>query len=428
MPELVIYLVDSKSNSGFKPGKREIIKRYIIIQMKKNLKPETLITHYAEEREKYEGAVVPPIFQNTLFTFESWEAIDAAFDDRVNTPIYSRGKNPSVSIVEQKIAKLAGGEKARLFASGMAAITAAVMHFLNAGDHVIAINNIYGPANNLLSVYLKKKMAIETTFVSGNSIEEYKAAIRPNTKLIYLESPSSAVFSIQDITAITKLARSRNIKTIIDNTWASPIFQKPLVMGVDLEIHSCSKYIGGHSDVIAGVVIGNTKEMDSISVNEFELLGSKIAPIEAWLIMRSLRTLPIRMKAHEESAIKVARFLESHEKIESVSYPGLKSFGQHKLAKKQMTGFSGLMAFKLKTSDLPKIKRFFNSLELFKIGVSWGGHESLIYAPAISYLKEMNEVQFVALGISLGDMRISVGLEDAGDLIDDLTQALATIK
>jgi cystathionine beta-lyase/cystathionine gamma-synthase len=395
--------------------------------MKKKLKPETLISHFGEEREKYEGAVVPPIFQNTLFTFESWEAIDAAFDDRVNTPIYSRGKNPSVSIVEQKIAKLAGGEKARLFASGMAAITAAVMHFLNAGDHVIAINNIYGPANNLLSVYLKKKMAIETTFVSGNTVEEFRAAIKPNTKLIYLESPSSAVFSIQDIAAITELARSQNIKTVIDNTWASPVFQKPLAMGVDLEVHSCSKYIGGHSDVIAGVVIGNTDEMDSISVNEFELLGGKIAPIEAWLLMRSLRTLPIRMKAHEENAMQVARFLESHEKIESVSYPGLESFGQYELAKKQMTGFSGLMAFKLKTSDLQKIKRFFNSLGLFKIGVSWGGHESLIYAPAISYLKELSETQFEALGISLGDMRISVGLEDAGDLIDDLTQALGTI-
>jgi cystathionine beta-lyase/cystathionine gamma-synthase len=395
--------------------------------MKKKLKPETLISHFGEEREKYEGAVVPPIFQNTLFTFESWEAIDAAFDDRVNTPIYSRGKNPSVSIVEQKIAKLAGGEKARLFASGMAAITAAVMHFLNAGDHVIAINNIYGPANNLLSVYLKKKMAIETTFVSGNTVEEFRGAIKPNTKLIYLESPSSAVFSIQDIAAITELARSQNIKTVIDNTWASPVFQKPLAMDVDLEVHSCSKYIGGHSDVIAGVVIGNTDEMDSISVNEFELLGGKIAPIEAWLLMRSLRTLPIRMKAHEENAMQVARFLESHEKIESVSYPGLESFGQYELAKKQMTGFSGLMAFKLKTSDLQKIKRFFNSLGLFKIGVSWGGHESLIYAPAISYLKELSETQFEALGISLGDMRISVGLEDAGDLIDDLTQALGTI-
>ncbi|MBT6005946.1 MAG: aminotransferase class I/II-fold pyridoxal phosphate-dependent enzyme, partial [Prolixibacteraceae bacterium] len=305
---------------------------------------------------------------------------------------------------------------------------AAVMHFLDAGDHAIAIKNIYGPANNLISVYLKKKMGIETTFVSGNDLDEYKNAIRPNTKLFYLESPSTAIFNIQDIESICKLARSKEIKTIIDNTWASPIFQKPLKMGVDLEIHSCSKYIGGHSDVVAGLVIGNAKDIDSISVNEFELLGGKTAPLDAWLLMRSLRTLPIRMKAHQENAIKVAQFLESHPKIETVNYPGLKSFPQHELAKKQMTGFSGLMAFKLKTSNLSQIKTFFNSLKIFKIGVSWGGHESLVYAPAISYLKELSPEQFNGLGISLGDMRISVGLEDAGDLIDDLEQALETIS
>ncbi|NQU51150.1 MAG: aminotransferase class I/II-fold pyridoxal phosphate-dependent enzyme [Bacteroidetes bacterium] len=396
--------------------------------MKKEWKIETKISHYAEERGNYEGAVVPPIFQNSLFTFENWDAIDAAFDDRINTSIYSRGRNPGVNIVEQKLAMISGGEKARLFASGMAAITAAVMHFLNAGDHVIAIKNIYGPANNLITVYLKKKMEIETTFVSGNSIDEYKAAIRPNTKLIYLESPSTAIFSIQNIESICKLARLKNIKTIIDNTWASPIFQKPLNMGVDLEVHSCSKYIGGHSDVVAGLVIGNAVDIDSISVNEFELLGGKTAPIDAWLLMRSLRTLPIRMKAHQESSIKVAEYLESHPKVETVNYPGLKSFPQHELAKKQMTGFSGLMAFKLKTTDLSQIKIFFNSLEIFKIGVSWGGHESLVYAPAISYLKELSPEQFAGLGISLGDMRISVGLEDADDLISDLEQALKTIN
>lgn len=396
--------------------------------MKKEWNPETILAHFAEDRENYEGAVVPPIFQNTLFTFENWDAIDAAFDDKINTSIYSRGRNPGVNIVEQKLAKLAGGEKARLFASGMAAITAAIMHFLSATDHVIAIKNIYGPANNLLSVYLKKKMEIETTFVSGNNLNEFKEAIRTNTKLIYLESPSSAIFSIQDIENICKLARSKNIKTIIDNTWASPIFQKPLKMGVDLEIHSCSKYIGGHSDVIAGLVIGSSKNIDSIAVNEFELLGSKIAPIEAWLLMRSLRTLPIRMKAHQENAIKIATFLKSHSKVGTVNYPGLKSFPQHNLAKRQMTGFSGLMSFKLNTSDLLQIKTFVNSLKIFKIGVSWGGHESLVYAPAISYLKELNPVQFKGLGISLGDMRISVGLENADDLINDLKQALNTIK
>lgn len=198
-------------------------------------------------------------------------------------------------------------------------------------------------------------------------------------------------------------------------------------MGVDLEIHSCSKYIGGHSDVIAGLVIGNAKDIDSISVNEFELLGGKIAPIEAWLIMRSLRTLPIRMKAHQEHAMKVAEYLEHHPEVQTVNYPGLKSFPQYELAKKQMSGYSSLMSFKLKTTKLEQIKSFFNSLELFKIGVSWGGHESLIYAPAISYLKELSPEQFEALGISLGDMRISVGLENADDLIADLEQALNKI-
>lgn len=243
-----------------------------------------------------------------------------------------------------------------------------------------------------------------------------------------MESPSSAIFSIQDIESICKLAQSKEIKTIIDNTWVSPIFQNPLKMGVDLEVHSCSKYIGSHSDVIAGLVIGKAKDMDSISVNEFELLGGKIAPIEAWLLMRSLQTLPIRMEAHQENAMKVAEYLESHPKVETVNYPGLKNFPQHQLAKKQMTGFSALMSFKLKTSDLSQIKTFFNCLEIFKIGVSWGGHESLVYAPAISYLKELSPEQFEGPGISLGNMRISVGLENADDLINDLEQALNTIS
>lgn len=271
-------------------------------------------------------------------------------------------------------------------------------------------------------------MGVETTFVSGIDVEEFRNAIKPNTKLIYLESPSSAIFSIQDIKSVCTLAKSRDIKTIIDNTWASPVFQKPLEMGVDLEIHSCSKYIGGHSDVVAGLIISSAKEIDSIIVNEFELLGGKIAPIEAWLLMRSLRTLPLRMKAHQKNAMKVAEFLETHSKIEVVNYPGLKSFPQYQLAKQQMSGFSGLLSFKLKISDLSQIKTFFNSLQIFKIGVSWGGHESLIYAPAISYLKELSPEQFDRLGISLGDMRISVGLENADDLIEDLSQALNTIK
>ncbi|MCB0653800.1 MAG: aminotransferase class I/II-fold pyridoxal phosphate-dependent enzyme [Saprospiraceae bacterium] len=388
---------------------------------------ETLLSHYAEDRERYRGAVVPPIFQNSLFTHPDWESIDAAFDDRVDSLIYSRGHNPTVRMVEQKLAAISGAERALLFPSGMAAISAVVMHCLEKDAHVITIKNIYGPANNLLNTYLPDKMGIEVTQVSGEMVEEFEQAIRPNTRLIYLESPSSAVFSLQDIRAVAALAKKHGIKTAIDNSWASPMFQRPLEMGIDLEIHSISKYIGGHSDLVGGCVMGSEKDIKDIFVREFELLGAKTAPFEAWLVLRSLRTLPIRMRQHQENAMAVAAFLENHPKIALVRYPGLESFPQRDLALKQMSGFTGLMGFRLATENLEQIKAFFNSLEIFRIGVSWGGHESLIYAPAISYLKELKPEQFEAMGISLGDMRISVGLEHKEDLIADLEQALGRV-
>ena len=396
--------------------------------MKQEHKIETILSHYAEDRESNNGAVVPPIYQNSLFTFKDWDAIDKAFDDPVNNCIYTRGRNPSVAMVEAKIAKIAGGEKAKLFSSGMGAISSAIMHHVKAGDHVITINNIYGPTNNFFNKYLREKLNLDITFVSGESVEEIKDSIRDNTTLIYLESPATAVYTLQDINAITTLAKKHNIHTIIDNTWATPIFQKTLNMGIDLEVHSCSKYLSGHSDVVAGVVIGKAKDIDEIFLNEHALFGAKLAPFEAWLIMRSLRTLPIRMKQHQESAMQVATFLENHPKIKQVLYPGLKSFPQYELGRKQMTGYTGLLSFIIDSENLDDIKTFFNNLELFKIGVSWGGHESLIFAPAIGYLKELPPEQFKAMGISLGTMRISVGLEDCDDLIQDLTQALEYVK
>nr|WKN34656.1 aminotransferase class I/II-fold pyridoxal phosphate-dependent enzyme [Tunicatimonas sp. TK19036] len=395
--------------------------------MNKDLSLETLLMHFGEDRSAYEGAVVPPMFQNSLFTFESWEAIDEAYEDRTNHFIYSRGKNPTVQIAERKLALLAGAEKAQLFPSGMGAISAAILHCLNAGDHVIAIKNIYGPTNNLLTKYLKQKMGIEVTYVLGDKVEDFEAAIQDRTRLIYLESPSSAVFSLQDLEAVAALARARNIRTIIDNTWATPILQPALSMGIDLEVHSCSKYIGGHSDIIAGVVMGKAVDIDAIATREYEWLGAKTAPFEAWLILRSLRTLPIRLRQHQENGMKVAQFLDAHPKIKLVRYPGLESFPQYALGQKQMKGYTGLMSFQLATEDLDKIKTFVNSLKVFKIGVSWGGHESLIYAPAISYLKELSPEQFGAMGISLGDMRISVGLENVDDLINDMEAALEKI-
>lgn len=385
---------------------------------------ETNLMHYGEDRASNKGAVVPPIFQNSLFTFKDWEAIDEAFENRADRFIYSRGKNPNVKMVEAKIAQLARGERAQLFPSGMAAISACCLHYLNPSDHVITIKNLYGPASNLLNNYLSKKMNISTTFVDGKSVEDFRNAIRKNTKLIYLESPSSAVFSLQDIVAVAELAQNAGIKTMIDNSWATPIFQKPLEMGIDLEVHSCSKYLGGHSDLVGGVVIGKTRDIDEIFANEYELLGAKTAPMEAWLLMRSLRTLPVRMARHQKNAFAVANFLNEHPTITSVRYPGLPTFPQYSLGQKQMSGYTGLLSFQLNTNELKKIKTFVNSLQYFQLGVSWGGHESLVYVPAISYLKELSEAQFKATGLSLGDIRISVGLEHSDDLIHDIEQAL----
>ncbi|MGH1362810.1 MAG: trans-sulfuration enzyme family protein [Calditrichia bacterium] len=388
---------------------------------------ETRLVHYKEYRQQSKGAVVAPIYQNSLFTFEDWEAIDTAFDDRDNSNIYTRVRNPTVHQVEEKLAMLAGAERARLFGSGIGAVTAAMVHFLEPGDHVIAVKNCYGPTNNLLNRFLRTKMHIDTTFVAGEQVSDFEEAINERTKVIYLESPSSAIFTLQNISAVSELAKSRGIKTLIDNSWATPIFQQPLKMGVDLEIHSCSKYLGGHSDIIAGVVMGSDKDILEMCENSYEFFGAKMAPFEAFLLQRSLRTLPMRLKQHQENAMLVAEFLQTHTAIKQVRYPGLPGFPQAELAKKQMTGYSGLMSFELKTQQLRKIKRFFNSLQYFQIGVSWGGHESLVYAPAISYLKELPAEQFAALGISLGDIRISVGLESAKDLIADLSQALKEI-
>ena len=393
--------------------------------------PDTLMAHLGEDRSLYDGAVVPPVFQNSLFTFKDWDDIDDAFERRTERPIYSRLVNPTTRIAEQKIAALCSNDpdryEARLTASGMAAVSAAILHVVKANDHVVAVKNVYGPTNNFLNSYLRRKMGVETTFVPGIEVNEFEAAITPKTTLIVLESPSSAVFSLQNLAEVAKLATSKGITTLIDNTWATPLFQKPLDLGIDLEVHSASKYVGGHSDILGGVIIGSRERMQSIAVNEGELFGGTMSPWTSWLITRSLRTLSMRMERHQASAMRVASFLEGHPKVKKVRYPGLKSHPQYELGTSQMSGYSGLMGFQLATEDLPSIKRFFNGLTYFQIGVSWGGHESLIYAPAISYLKELPPERFKDLGISLGDMRISVGLENPDDLIQDLSSALELI-
>ena len=388
---------------------------------------DTRLQHVGEESRGPHGAVVPPLFQNSLFTFEDWDAIDAAFADRTNAYIYSRVGNPTVRLAEEKIADLAGGERARLFASGMGAISAAILHSVRAGDHVVAVRNVYGPTSTFLDRYLGEKLNLTVTFVPGDDVAQFENAFTDRTRLIVLESPSSSVFGLQDIAAVCELAGARRVRTMIDNTWATPLFQRPLALGVDLEVHSCSKYLGGHSDLVGGVVIGRLEDLESISVREVELFGGAMAPFDAWLLTRSLRTLPLRMRQHQASGLAVARFLEQHPRVRHVRHPGLESHPQHALARRQMTGTTGLLGFALDTDDLAAIKRFVNGLATFRIGVSWGGHESLVWAPVISLLRETPPERFAELGIAPGDIRISVGLEHPDDLIADLDAALATM-
>lgn len=397
------------------------------ILLNKKHKIKTILTHDYSHYQDNKGAIVPPIFQNSLFAFENWDAIDQAFSDPSNSLIYSRLLNPTALIAEEKIAAIAHGEKAKLTASGMGAISAAIMHCVSAGSHIVTINTLYGPANNFINKYLKEKCGVSVTYIPGTDIVQFEEAIQENTSLIYLESPASLTYEIQNLKAVASLAKAKGIKTIIDNTWASPLFQQPLDYGIDISVHSVSKYICGHSDVVAGVIISSKEILDEIIKTEHALLGAKIAPIEAWLILRSLRTLPIRMKAHHEAVLEMIPWLESQPQIKNVLHPAVSSFPQYQLAASQMSGYGSLLSIVLNTEEIPKIKAFVDTLELFKLGVSWGGHESLVYAPVISYVKELDESQFKAMGIIPSLIRLSIGLEDTDDLKNDLQNALSKI-
>lgn len=394
---------------------------------KKKRSDKTLLVNDEQIYWENKGAIVPPIYQNSLFAFESWDHIDSAFANPDKSFIYSRLHNPTARIVEQKIAALAGAEDAKLTASGMGAISAAILHYVNQGDHIITIKDVYGPTNGFINNFLKEKCGVSSTYVDGTSVAEFAKAIQENTTLIYLESPASISMELQDIKALVQLAKKHNIHTVIDNTWATPLFQNCIEMGIDMEVHSASKYLCGHSDVVAGVIIGREKDLAEILVKEHALLGPKIAPFEAWLILRSLRTFTLRMEAHHKAGLEIAEFLESLSQVTKVNHPGLESFPQHALSKAQMSGYGSLLSFELATDNIGEIKAFVNGLDLFHLGVSWGGHESLVYAPVISYAKELPPEQFEAMGIVPGLIRLSIGLEAVEDLKNDLIQSLTQI-
>ena len=384
-------------------------------QQDKYKKSAGLITsHYGEEYEHYYNAIVPPVFMNSLHVFEDLDSYFAFDRQDKHGYCYGRVQNPTVRILE--------GVGSLAFSSGMAAATTAVLTVCKRGSHILCVRGAYSPLRIFLDTYCKEHMDIEVTYIKGDEISQFEEAIQDNTSLVILESPSSIVFSLQDIQEVSRLAKAHNALVYIDNTYCTSLYQKPLNLGADIVMHTTSKYIGGHSDVIGGVLAVKDKDLLKKLLTNRELLGNVLGPMEAWLMIRGLRTLEVRLATHEASAIKVASFLEDHPKVDKVYYPGLASHPQRELVKKQQKGSSGLLSFEIK-GDVEAAKKLVESLEIFKIGVSWGGFESLAFLPHYKLSEE--ECEF--LGGKRNVIRLHCGLEDVDFLVEDLAKALEKI-
>jgi cystathionine beta-lyase/cystathionine gamma-synthase len=370
------------------------------------------------------SAICPPIWHTTTFLAESSEHFAELAKAVKPTEYYSRYGNPTHQQVEAVMATLEGGEAAMVTASGMGAISTSVLSLLDKGDHVVAQRNLYAGTASLLEDVLPR-WGIECTFVDQTKAERWAEALRPNTKLIYAETPANPLMRLTDLQAVAALGKTRGIITIVDNTFATPINQRPLENGIDVVIHSGTKYLGGHSDVTAGVIIGSTAFIER-AWRFHIVIGAALGPFDAWLLLRGIRTLGVRVERHNQNALVLARFFESHPKIQRVNYPGLESHPQHELARKQMSGFTGVMSIELRGGYETAV-RFIASLKLGSYAASLGGFETLLVHPAAMWGDTLTDAQRKAMEVGENLVRISVGLEDEQDLIDDFSQALEQV-
>lgn len=360
-------------------------------------------------------AVVPPLVQTSLFTFSSYDEMVATYRGEKSRPVYTRGLNPTVRMFEEMLAKLEGAEDALGFASGMSAISSTVLSFVSPGDRIVAVRHVYPDAFRLFGT-LMKRMQVEVTYVDGRDEAAVEKAM-PGAKLFYMESPTSWVMEAHDVGALAAIAKRHGAISVIDNSWASPIFQTPLALGVDLVVHSASKYLGGHSDVVSGVVAGSKAMIDRIRAEAYPYLGGKMSPFDAWLLIRGLRTLPIRMKAHQESALAIASRLQALDVVETVCHPGLAN-----RLPPGLNGTSGLFSFIFREGV--DVRAFADKLQLFKLGVSWGGHESLIVPGEVVLEQKAQPNSAHTFGISPRSVRLHVGLEGTEALWNDLEPAI----
>ena len=383
--------------------------------------PATQAVHAGEKRHGVGGPVVTPIVQSATFTFESVGEMKRWAEGRSRADIYTRYSNPTLRVVEAKLAALEGGEGALVTASGMAAIASSLLTFLGAGDEVIATRQLYGGTYRLMRDIFPR-LGIKVHHV-GADLKGVAELVTRRTRVLYTETPTNPTLGIVDLRQAAALARRFGLTSIVDNTFASPVLQRPLAHGFDLVCHSATKYLGGHSDIIAGAVVGRRRLLRKVWKTMIHLGGS-LDPGAGYLLLRGIKTLPVRVQRQSATALAVARFLEKHPRVARVHYPGLGSHPRHRLAQRQMSAFGGMLSFDLK-GGLPAARRFCQRIRVFLLAGSLGGVESLAVLPIYTSHHHISKQDLAAAGVTPGTVRLSIGLEDPADLMADLKQALA---
>ena len=377
-----------------------------------------IINHLGEDHASYFNAIAPPIIQTSNFAFETVDDLRKAFEDEMGGYLYSRGLNPTVDILRKKLAALDGAEDALVFNNGAAAVFAGVVANVKAGDHVLSVHHPYTWTAHLFDKILSR-FGVSVTYADGADTAVFLSHVQPNTTFIYLESPNSWWLDIQDLKAIADFARPRGIVTMIDNTYCTPLYQRTVDFGIDIAMQTATKYIGGHSDTLGGVLSGSAEMMRKIFLSEYLCAGNGIQPFNAWLLLRGLRTLPARLDRITRSTLKVLQYLKTVQQVESLIFPLDPSFPQYELAKKQMKGASGLISFYIKANNIETIEKFCDNLKAFRMAVSWGGHESLVI-PKCAGIKRSD---FDPHNPTHRLIRLYIGLEEPEFLIQDLSNS-----
>lgn len=388
----------------------------------KDLGLASLAIHAGEEPDPAYGAVAAPIYQTSTFAFDSPEQGASRFAGKEQGYIYTRLGNPTIDRLHEKISALEGGVGALATASGMAAVSTLYFSYLSAGDHIVGTSSLYGPSRIIMEKEFYR-FGVESTWVDTGNLDSVNEALRPNTKMVYVETPSNPTMRLTDLPAVAEICRERGILLAVDNTFATPILQRPLALGADISLHSVTKFINGHADVVGGLLVFKDKDVMARAIKPWQMLGGTMDPHQAWLVLRGAKTLKMRVECAQRNAMKVAEMLEEHPNVDWILYPGLESHPQYELAQRQMSGPGALISFGV-IGGLKAGKKMLQAVQLCTLAVSLGGIETLIQHPASMTHAGMGADALAQAEIGQGLIRLSVGCEDCDDLLADLDQAL----